>query len=204
MKLGETATKRRIAAIVGSIVILLVSGVLFGRFAAEQSKPARAPTAHVWYYDLGADKLFEAEADELPPIAAPSDLGADGKASDSDSRGVRAAVYSCGDCADAKTRFIFYIEKYTPEARAALIGNGGHRDVISEMPASEKRLRGLDPDNPFDGMLIAFADPADPSAPASKWTWHPKADLTPDGLDDAARGRCADGQLPRLCPPTSP
>ncbi len=68
----------------------------------------RARVVDVYFYDLGTDQLFAAPATELPPIDAPSGAG----------NGVRVYVYGCGDCSDAN-RFIAYLEKYTPHAKAA-------------------------------------------------------------------------------------
>jgi len=78
----------------------------------------------LYFLDEGTGVLFTAESDRQPPIAAPSDTGGG-------TSGVRAHVFGCGDCpgkltgltreeVEAKGAFIGYLEKYTPEAKAAM------------------------------------------------------------------------------------
>lgn len=203
MKIGDWIKRNRLAAGAGSVVMLLASGAIVGWFMTERNTPPRKPM--VWFYDTGTDKLFAADADALPPIAAPSDAPPPDAPENwkpaGEPRGVRAAVYSCGDCADAKSRFVHYIEKYTPEARAARVVGDGKSGEGRNMPAAEKELRGIDPDNPADGLLIAFADPATPS---SKWSWRPKSELDADAIDDEARQHCNEGETLQPCSPDSP
>lgn len=60
-----------------------------------------------WYYDLQAGKLFVAWL-ESPPIEAPS-----GKLPDGKPAGVRAYVFSCGDCAVSEERQVLWLETFT-------------------------------------------------------------------------------------------
>lgn len=203
MKLGEWIRRHRVAAGVGSVVALVLSGAIAAQFVVERTTLPSKPS--VWFYDMGTDKLFAADADALPPIAAPSnapppDAPENWKPS-GELLGVRAAVFSCGDCGDAKSRFVHFIEKYTPEARAARVVGDGKSGEGRNMPASEKELRGIDSENPADGLLIAFADPGTPS---SKWSWRPKSELDADAIDAEARQHCEEGQTLQPCVPTEP
>ncbi len=64
-----------------------------------------------WFYDLNTGELFTASADAIPPIDAPSGpLRVGGGPA-----GVRAYVFTCGECDDA-SRFVGYIETYSPAA----------------------------------------------------------------------------------------
>src|SRR5262245_34979152 len=64
----------------------------------------------VYFYDVNStssvplDRLFSAKSDEVPPIRGPSD------SPDSAPGGVRAWVFSCGDCSDRSSMFIGYLE----------------------------------------------------------------------------------------------
>jgi hypothetical protein len=50
----------------------------------------------VWFYDVNTDKLFMAQY-SLQPVAAPSGPDANGNPA-----GIRADVFSCGDCDEGK------------------------------------------------------------------------------------------------------
>lgn len=69
----------------------------------------------VYYYDLGTGELFLAKSNEIPPIDAPS-----GPGPNNTPRGVRAYVFSCGDCSDKSQQFVGWLEMYTPDAKRAL------------------------------------------------------------------------------------
>lgn len=69
----------------------------------------------VYYYDLGAGKLFAASSNHLPPIDAPSGAKIEGRPA-----GVRAQVLGCGGCAEGMPRYIGYLETYTPERKQAM------------------------------------------------------------------------------------
>jgi hypothetical protein len=65
------------------------------------------PSTHVWFLDLGGNRLFPAPADSAPPIDAPSGPAA----------GVLAHVFSCGNC-NEPDREIAYLERWTAEGRS--------------------------------------------------------------------------------------
>ena len=63
-----------------------------------------------YFYDVNTSALFTASED-APPIATKSEPLANQPA------GVRAYVFSCGECSDEKARFIGFLHTYTPERR---------------------------------------------------------------------------------------
>jgi hypothetical protein len=90
-----------------AVVILILS---LG-FIIIQARP-RSYTPRivdVYYYDLGTGQTYLAKSNEIPPIPAPS-----GKL------GVRAHVFSCGDCSNPSDHFIGWLEMYTREAKEQL------------------------------------------------------------------------------------
>lgn len=89
-------------ALVGVIIAALV---IISAVVNLRSKP-KVPRQ--WYFDLGSQQLFAYDGKELPPITAPS-----GRV------GVKAAVYSCGDCGESD-RTIVYLQKFSDEDKHLL------------------------------------------------------------------------------------
>lgn len=98
-------------------VIAVIAGciVLVWGIRAWRATPTGIEHEQVWYYDLNTQELFAASHRLVPPIEAPSGLTPDGELA-----GVRAYVFSCGDCGDPEQRYIGWVEKYTPEVRRAI------------------------------------------------------------------------------------
>ena len=67
---------------------LLVLVIVWIAWPRSEYRPATEPVK-VWFYDLNTKKLFTANTDSIPPIAAPSGLMPDGKPA-----GVKAVVLS--------------------------------------------------------------------------------------------------------------
>lgn len=97
----------------------------------------------VWFYDLQAKQLFQADPDDVPPIEAPSG-----------GEGVRAYVYSCGACTQDARR-IARLERYTPESKQAFErylelrddGRGGTAEAVAALGDADRgrRVSRLDP-----------------------------------------------------------
>ena len=104
-----------LATVLAALVLALSLGFLF----YHQRGSKTAPLADVYFYDLAstsanrADGLFTAKEDSPLPLDLP--LGAP----DAQPTGVRAWVFSCGDCADRSSLFIGYLETWTKEYREA-------------------------------------------------------------------------------------
>ncbi len=65
-------------------------------------------TEYEWWYDLDSKSFFQGPVGDLPPIASKS--GPD--------KGLKAYLYTCSSCDDKASRFVGYLEMYTPEAKA--------------------------------------------------------------------------------------
>jgi len=93
---------------IGAVVLLLVALVVLswtnGLFGSGSGG------VDSYYYDLKTKKLFTADAQKVPPITAPS--GAN--------NGVLAHVFSCGDCSAASSRYVGWLEKFTPATKKKL------------------------------------------------------------------------------------
>jgi len=116
------------------------------------SKPGR-PKSLAYFYNEKTGKLFSASDQLLPPIDTDSGPGT----------GVRAYVFSCRDSKDTNGTFIGFLEKFTPEGKAA---------VLAELEADHSALAmGFAMDKNQSAILVR--SPADQ-------TWHPKS--SPEGV----------------------
>lgn len=93
----------RPAVLAAAVVALLVGGWLIYNGVFRSNIRGQTPK-QMWFYDVGEGKLYTVAFGELSPTDAPSGPG----------NGVKAYVFTCGSCSDAKA---VYLEKYTPEAR---------------------------------------------------------------------------------------
>lgn len=112
-----------------AVIALSVTAILWP--GGGRSRPLRRP---IYFYDLGTGSLFVAPNTEVPPITAPS-----GK------MGVRAYVYSCGDCGDEAQRFIGYLETYTPEAQRTMLALADQPDPRAVMEVEQTGRLVCDP-----------------------------------------------------------
>ncbi len=131
----------------------------------------------VWFYDLGTDQLFSADADAVPPIQAPSGIEVDGRPG-----GVRAKVFACGGCADPADRFIGWLEQFTPEAQRAMIQNQTN-------PIETHRATPI----AYMDQLLVRAVQGD--------RWHRASSEEAAGLLGSPRQRCPDGVVLHACFP---
>ncbi|NBC11175.1 MAG: hypothetical protein GVY24_05485 [Planctomycetes bacterium] len=123
MSIRETMNNNPAMVTIGAVVVLVLC---LGAIMCQVREPSggQGGAVQLYFLDEGTGMLFTAESKQQPPIVAPSDTGGS-------TSGVRAHVLSCGDCPgnlDGLTReevqaqgaFIGYLEKYTPEAKAAM------------------------------------------------------------------------------------
>jgi len=94
----------------GGLVLLAIGSLIWMIFfmteggSGDHQGPYRGAT--FWFYDLNTKELYIAPRDSKSPTKAPSDEGKDTMS------GVRAYVFSCGECGDESKRFIGYLEKF--------------------------------------------------------------------------------------------
>lgn len=157
MSIREQLAQQPAAVGAIAVVILLIAGWLaFGRSQGPAVEQA-------WYYDLDAGELTTGAVGQVPPFTA-----SDGHTL------VRAAVFTCGDCADKASHYIAYLEQYTD----AYITSMGDPDVFTPEVAEE-------------GQLIRAADGE---------AWY--TIISPEGsqIMTDARARCG-GNPPKVCHP---
>ncbi len=130
------------------------------------------PKGDLWFYDVKAKRLFPASDLSVPPIDTPS----------GSRTGVRAQVFSCGDCSES-SRFIAYLEMLTPDGKRAVeaqMKNNGSRTGIGF--ALEKL--------PYAVLVRSPEDDA----------WYPQS--SPEGQTVVQAGRLKGGcPHPRPCVP---
>lgn len=90
---------------IGAVVIIIICLVILLWNAGVVGGPSYHRTAY--YYDIQTHKLFVSKIGQMAPIKSPS--GAN--------NGVLAHVFSCTDCSDQSSRFIGWLERYTPKAK---------------------------------------------------------------------------------------
>lgn len=88
--------------------------------AAFTSPPAAAApppkrTGQVWYYDLNTGTLFTGKVEDVAPVDAPS-----GPLPDGGQAGVKAYVFSYGDCNDENQRFVAWLERASVNTKKVL------------------------------------------------------------------------------------
>lgn len=136
------------------VAIVLLGLALF--IVIKTGRPAGYSTpVSVYYYDLNTGELFAALSTEIPPIEAPSGPLPNGKPA-----GVRAFVYSCGDCSDPAQRRVAWLEKYTARAKARALAIQEWSEQDGPMPDSAFDPH-VEPEFMPEGE-IAFAPPNQP------------------------------------------
>lgn len=92
-----------------------------------------------WYYDLGTGELFVGPDSAIAPIEAESGVN----------QGVRAYIYTCGDCSSEQRKLI-YLSKMTEEAKQALSTSIAQPGVESEATriVDEGERVAMPPQNP--------------------------------------------------------
>lgn len=91
--------------VIGMVVVVILVGLAGWLIAGSKSAPV---VNQSFYYDLDQGRLFTDDAGKAPPFKTATGQTA-----------VIAAVFSCGDCVDASSRFLGYLEKYSDEYLAA-------------------------------------------------------------------------------------
>ena len=152
-------------------VIALIGAVAFMFYS--QATKNRRPKGDLWYYNTETRELFPESDLSVPPIDTVS----------GPNTGVRAYVYSCGDCSDPDQRYVAYLEYLVPRAKKAVEGQVAEfGDQVGIGMAMEK----------FEsGIMVRAVDGTD---------WVPQ--LSPRGQQIIEEGRLSGGcEHPRPCVP---
>lgn len=105
MKLRNWLNNNSAVVTILAVVMLILS---LGAIIIMNRGSSYTPRVYdVYFYDLNTKKLFVGKSNQYAPIATP----------DGGDRGVRAYVFSCGDCGDESQQFIGYLEMFKPEAK---------------------------------------------------------------------------------------
>jgi hypothetical protein len=163
------------------ITVLSMASLLWNSRGAGSSQALRS-----YYYDLGSekpeglDRLFPGERSAIAPIASPS--GKQGE--NGELMGVRAMVYSCGECTDRSSLFIGYLETLTPPARLAM-------EKLREAAGGPPNLQMMA--TAESGTLVRSLEGKD--------QWYPRR--SPEGMTivNAARSHCGEDNPPQPCYP---
>jgi hypothetical protein len=168
----RSAEKLKLA---GAVAALCVAAVGFVRFY-KSSSPSEG---RAYFYDQSARKLFVAPHSSVPPIK-----GVEGEEED----GVRAVVISTsGDCQDASSRKIVYLEMYTPELKRQVESRQGKDLNAADTPPAMIR-RGE------AHALILVKRPEEPD-------WHPMTSPEAQEILRTISTPGPDGKLPVVCVP---
>jgi len=173
MNIREYMNNNPAVVTIGAVVILVICLGLIIKTLFKGSGGRTGPV-DVYYYDLNTGELFTAGSDKFPPIQSPTDEG--DKLS-----GVRAMVFSCGDCDKKSTHFVGYLERYTPEAKAAM-----ERAASSDEPMME------DVYEMEQGREVKLPDAAE---------WIDGNSEAGMAVYEAIRQRCEADERPRQCFP---
>lgn len=169
-------TRRKRIQFAVAVALLLLAVVLLGLQSGEPP-PLRqgTPTRYHFYFDLRAGALFVAPSESLPPIEALAG-----------GPGVRAYVYTCGQCTEDQRR-VGYLEALTPEAAEAA------RQL--RQPGIDEATRLTLQQTVQRGTLVA-RPPETEQTPR----WVSRADPRGAQITQAFRTMC-DGEPARICTP---
>lgn len=136
-----------IAIVAGIVVLAAFIWIIRARTARSV---APGVTGH-WYYDIESKKLFVQSEMDLPIAVPPS--GA--MLTELAPGGLRAHVYSCGDCSDESKREILFVESYVPTKDAQTLGvpSDGTSNSVFIRAKFEPTLRWVRGDS-LDGLAI--------------------------------------------------
>lgn len=206
MKLRDWLNNNSAVVTILAVVILILS---LGFIIMQASGPKyKAQIVDVYYYDLGNGTIFTAKSNEIPPIESKSGPGPAGNP-----QGVRAYVFSCGDCKNESERFVGWLEMYTREAKEMMQSPNRMGPGMPPPPGSPNAAPGSPAAAP--GSPAAPAGQAQPPGPEFFDFWE-KGHLvrtveedswvqanSPEGfaIMQALQGKCGQGAIPKPCFP---
>lgn len=158
-------------------------------------EPRYKGPATAFYYDLGNGQLFDGPIDQPPPIKPPS--GA--TQSDGSPGGVRAYVFSCGECKDPLSRFVGYLLTQMSAETSESTDSAIARLPRPYLPApafSPQRSLGLPLESDGSGRILV----ADPQGAVA---WLDADSPEAEALMRKVVARCGEGKVPMECFPVA-
>lgn len=177
------------AAVVFAALVLTAKMSMPGGALAKSGEAAKAGAKNsgvVYFFDLNTGLLFNGAVGTQGPIAAPSNAAEP----DSSPAGVRAYVYSCGQCGDAEKQYIGYLEMYAPGVPGAPATPG----TASAQPEPGAKL-------PPGGALLHDAHRQLVAKPSLDPEWQPAASEAGKSIISGGRKKCSDNRFPAHCLP---
>ncbi len=148
-----------------------------------------------YYYDAATGDFFPGGFNETPPIQTPSGSMIDGQPA-----GVRANVFSCSGCSNPQSRYVAYLDTFTPEA---------HEAQRKLMAKTQELLSTTGPTNPvLSGEQEEASSPSLMNivlkghmvAKVGKFPiWEPSNSKRGAAIVQAGMKKCDGGQFPEQC-----
>lgn len=132
-----------------------------------------------YFYDLERNELYVDVRTHVPPVPAPS----------GSEHGVLAAVFSCGSCEDKSTHFVAWLERYSPEARDAML--------------DERTNPSAEPDPDSTRLLAEGHHIALPPEDGQPLQWLPASSADAARIMPKALRRCGEGARAQACNPVT-
>ena len=101
-------TRANVVKLFFAVVLFGVAGLSIWRFVRDNT----GPSEKAFFYDLSEKKLFTGSRKAIPPIKGLNDSTEDGVTG--------VVISTTGDPRDKKSWKIAYLEKYSPELKAAM------------------------------------------------------------------------------------
>jgi len=190
LKVREWLNKNSAPVTIVSIFLLIMAlGAI-----VWQMKPTQYEyePVDVWYYDLNTGELFPEKSNRIPPVETPS-----GPVGSQDMpAGVRAYVFSCGECTRDEM-YIGWLEMFTKEAKekieATRQGGEDGEYVPDDMMMMEEMMW-------EEGQLIQAGKTLDVEEEL-KSGWVSQNSDPAFMIMEVAQGRCGEERYPQTCLP---
>lgn len=176
-------------AIIAGVAVVLVGVALWVVTSTMFGGPQGPQYGETYYLDMSSGELFPASEISVPPIAAPSDKDRQG----GELHGVRAYVFSCSDCADADSRFVAFVERYSPEIKAALTEYTAEQ--LAEMPPNAREQLNISQRQIESGKLVAVPEEG---VNWQDWNWVPSISAEANEIRTGVSDRCGSDR-PQPC-----
>ena len=162
--IARDVSKPKLIALVLACFVI-VAGLAW-IYVQTRPPPSTDAPHRAYFFDLTTGKLFTGMSDRLPPVEVRSGDHVDGMPA-----GVRAYVFSCGNCGDEQSRTIGYLETFTPKVR----------DLVMNRPPDQEGKPPIDLSGDIaKGQWVA-------KAPGQSWKPAPPSEPKPSNVGDVKK-----------------